>query len=524
MKIYQNGDELRARIFSGVNKLADNVASTMGPRGRTVVLHPRGSTPIVTKDGVSVARFVDFEDPFENLAAHIIKQAAEETNAAAGDGTTTATVLSRAIFNEAQKRVVAGVSPIELKRGIDLAVDNILFDLNEQSKPIKSLEDIFNIASISANGDVAIAGLIRDAANSIGKDGSITIKEGKSNDTTLEIIEGFRFDSGLVSPQFITNERLNIMKYEKPYFLVTDYTINKIAQIYPALELVAREKRPLIIIADDFMDEALAALIMNAVRGEIKVAGIKGPAYGGERREILSDLALSVGATFFSEIDVNSKPLEEVKLQDFGTADYIESSTKRTTIVNGNIDEEKLQDRIESLNRQIEESSDLKECEKLQSRIVRLSSSVAVIHVGGNTEVEMVERKHRIEDALEAVKSAQLEGIVTGCGTALLKARNILKKIEVKNEEQKAGVEVVFSACEAPFKQIMNNAGENPEVILSKTDEEFSKIYDLTRGSFEDPIEVGIIDPAKVVKCAIKNAGSAAGTLITTNYAIVDKE
>ena len=525
MKKYAHGQGLHEKILSGVNKLADNVASTLGPRGRTVIINQSGRAPIVTKDGVSVARFIDFEDPFENAAANIIKQAAEETNSSAGDGTTTATVLARAILIKAQRHVVAGNSPIEIKRGIDLAVEHLVNAIEEAARPIASLEDIINIATISANGDSVVGRLIGEAVDSIGKDGSITIKEGGAMETSIEIVEGFRFDSGVASPKFITNERLNIMKYEKPYYLITDNVIDQVSQIIPALELIAREKKPLIIVADDIMDEALAALIMNVVRGSLKVAAIKAPAYGEERREILSDLALTVGATFFSEKDDDPRSIESVKLKDLGQSDSIEATKRKTTIVNGSGEPNRIQERMDSLELEIKEVEDLRECEKIQARIARLASSVAIIYVGGKTEVEMIERKHRVEDALEAVRSAQTEGMVEGAGVALLRARACLDSIEVEHPEQEAGIQIMIDVCEAPIRQILENAGARPDLIIDQVEEvgeEGPLVYDLVTEDFVDAFEAGIIDPAKVTRCALENAASAAGALITTNYAVVE--
>lgn len=527
MKKYANDSGLHEKVLSGVNKLTDNVASTMGPRGRVVILQQSGKTPIATKDGVSVARFVEFEDPFENAAAEIIKQAAEETNSSAGDGTTTATVLARAILTKAHKFIAAGHAPVEIKRGIDVAVENLVHALEESAQPISSIDDIINIATISANGDEVIGKLIGEAVASIGKDGSITIKEGGSVDTTIEIVEGFRFDSGVCSTKFITNERLNTMKHKNPLFLITDETVDQISQIYPALELAAREKKPLIIVADEIQDDALAVLIMNAVRGTLKVAAVKAPAYGEERREILSDLAVAVGATFFSQNSVDPRGISEVVLKDFGTADSIESSRRKTTIVNGNCDPDKVTDRIAFLDAEIEESNDVRECEKLQARIARLASSVAIIFVGGFTETEMIERKHRVEDALEAVRSAQVEGVVTGCGTALLRVREVLDGISIEGHpDQDAGIMVVEQACEAPLRQIILNAELSPDIIISdiETSEEDDVVYDFIEQDYVDAWEYGIIDPAKVVRCALQNAASAAGTLIMSNYAIIERE
>jgi len=528
MKKYAHGSGLHEKILLGVNKLADNVASTMGPRGRTVILNQAGRAPIVTKDGVSVARFVELEEPFENAAANIIKQAAEQTNTSGGDGTTTATVLARAILAKAHRHLVAGNSPIEVKRGIDIATKALVAGIKNISHPISSLDDIINIATISANGDEVVGRMIGEAVDSIGKDGSITIKEGGAMETTVEVVEGFRIDAGVASSKFITNDRLNLMKYENPYFLVTDGIINQVSQILPALQLVAREKKPLIIVSEEIMDEALAALIANVLRGSLKVAAIKAPAYGEERREILSDLALTVGGTFFSESANEPRDIESVKLSDFGKADSIESSKYKTTIINGAGSSDNIQVRLDSLEAELEEVDDLYICEKIQARIARLASSVAIIFVGGKTEVEMIERKHRIEDALEAVRSAQAEGMVEGAGVALLAARFALEDVETTHPEQQAGIQVMKEVCEAPIRQILENAGAGADVIIDKlrnllsdTDNE-PVVYDLVSEDYVNPFEKGIIDPAKVTRCALENAASAACALITTDYAVVE--
>jgi len=518
MKYYADNEALREKILAGVNKLADNVASTMGPRGRTVILQQAGRSPIITKDGVSVARFVELTDPIENAGAEIIKQAAEETNSAAGDGTTTATVLARAILSKAQKYLVAGASPIEIKRGIDKGVKAVVESLKKQAQPIASLDDVRHIATISANGDEVIGRLIAEAVDSIGKDGSITVKEGGSLDTTVEVVEGFRFDGGVTSSKFITDIRTNTMKYENPYFLITDNTIDRVEQIYPALELVARTGKPLIVIADEVTDEALAVMIMNAIKGTMQVAAIKAPAYGEERRQILSDLALSVGATFFEIGD--DRGLKDIELKDFGTAQRVESTKLKTTIVNGDSDQEKIQERVEGIRAEISQTESIVDCEKLQARITRLVSSVAVVYVGGNTEVEMIEKKHRIEDALEAVKSAQEEGVVPGAGVALMRARAALDDIEVDSEEQRMGVRVVAEACSAPLEQILKNAGQSFDLVKLLLESEVG--YNVVTEEATDPFKDGIIDPVKVARVALQNAASAAGALITTNFAVVE--
>jgi len=527
-KHYLNTEEgLNQKILDGVNKLADNVAATMGPRGRNVILHAPGHSPVITKDGATVARFVDFEDPFENAGAHIIKQAAEETNNSAGDGTTTATVLARAILVEAQRHLVAGNSPVELKRGIDRATEAIVESLKSQSRKITKLEDIEDIATIAANGDRTIGKLLSTAIDMIGNDGSITIEEARSLDTTLDVVEGFRFDSGYAAGAFVNDDRLGVMKYENPLFLVTDEKIEFVEDILPVLELAARDGRPLVVVSEDIEGQALAAMIMNAVRGTMKVAAIKAPRYGEERKSVLEDLSISVGATLISRS--SGMQLKEVKLCDLGNARTIESSQTSTTIVGGKGNEEKVSERIDSLKSLFSETDNMHACERIQERITRLASGIAVINVGGATEVEMTEKKHRVEDALEAVKSAQQEGIVSGGGMALLHAvRNIdVDALCDPSSEQRCGVDIVLKAVESPLRQMVENAGGRPDVVLNAAQGlEDGNGFDLTDASKNEEVDLykeGIIDPLKVSRTALQNASSAASTLITSSHAIIAK-
>ena len=501
--------------------LADNVASTLGPRGRNVIIHQKGKNPFITKDGVTVARFVELEDPFENAAAQIIKQAASQTNQVAGDGTTTATVIARSILQNAQKYLVAGVSSIELKRGIDKAVKEIVKNLEEQSKPIRSKEDIAHIAIISANNDKTIGDLIATAVDKVGKDGAITVEEARSVETALDVLEGFRFDSGYLATAFVTDERRGALRYENPYILVTDHSIDSLEDILPVLEVVARENRPFVIVAENVEGQALAALIMNSLRGTMKVAAVKAPRYGEERKNILEDLSLSIGATFVSR--ESGMRIRDAKLEHLGTAKTIESLKNLTTIVGGKGDHEVVEDRIESLKELIIQTDSVYECEKVQERITRLASGIAVVYVGGLTEVEMIERKHRIEDALEAVKAAQEEGVVPGGGVALIRAiKNLI--VETENEEQKLGVDIVVNSVKEPLKQMACNAGKSADLILDLVENQTCEThgYDFVTDSVVDMFEVGVIDPVKVTKNALINAASAASVLITTDYAIVE--
>ena len=520
--VFANNEELRQKILNGANILADYVSSTLRPKGRTVLLKEEGKPAFATKDGVTCAQFVQLEDPFENAGAQIIRQAANETNTSAGDGTTTATVLARAILNEAQRHIVAGVSPIELQRGIDATVTEIDKNLTEMARPVTSIDDIKHIATISANNDSTIGDLIALAVDKVGQDGSITIEESRSLETSIDVSEGFRFAAGYCASAFVNDERRNIMHHEEPLVLVTDYKITQVEQILPILELVSRESRPLIIIAEDLEGQALAAMIMNAMRGSLKIAGIKAPFYGEERRHLLSDLALSTGATFITR--ESGQKLQTTTLAQLGSAKSAESTKVSTILVGGNCDHEGVEMRIESLKSEISNTDDFAECERIQGRIVRLSSGVAVIHVGGATQVEMTEKKHRIEDALEAVRSAQEEGVIGGGGTALLRASQSIV-IKTDHEEQAIGISIVKRACEAPFRQMCKNGGKSEDLLLALIlDQPDNMGYDFRIGTLTDLYEHGILDPVRVTKSALKNAASCAGTLMTTNYGIIEAE
>jgi len=520
-KQYCDGRSLSEALLKGANVLADNVSSTLGPRGRNVILQEKGKTPIITKDGVTVANFVELSDPFENLGAQVIKQASQQTAALAGDGTTTSVVLSRAILREAQRYLTSGVSPIELKRGIDKAVQAIVGRIEEIAKPISSEEDIEHVASISANNDRTIGKLIATAVDKVGKDGSITIEEARSVDTSLDIVEGFRFDSGYLAGAFINDERRGVVKYEDPYILVTDRKFDSVQDMLPVLELIAREGKPFVIVADEIEGQALAALIMNAMRGTMKVAAVKAPRYGEERRNIMKDLAISVGATFIAT--ENGTKMSDVKLKDFGRAKKIEIAKGLTTIVGGYGSMDDVDRQIDIIKAELQQTESIYECERLQERITRLASGIAIIRVGAATEVEMIEKKHRIEDALEAVRSAQQEGIVPGGGVALIRATEGLE-VATENEEQALGVKIVLKAAEEPIRQMATNAGESPDLIVSLVKSEvFDAGYDFLNRNVIMMVKNGIIDPAKVTRCAIQNAASAAGTLITTNYSIVQQ-
>ncbi len=518
---YDSKTTLREKILNGVNTLADNVATTLGPKGRNVILQEKGKPPFITKDGVTVAQFVHLEDHFENAAAQIIKQAAVETNTHAGDGTTTATVLSREILRQAQGYLAAGSSPVELKRGMDRAAKVAVEHLRESATPVRTIADVEQVATISANNDRFIGKLIATAVDKTGNDGSITIEESRTMDTYVDIMEGFRFDSGYRAGAFVTDERRGTMNYNNPMILVTDYKIDMVEDILPVLELAARESRPLIIIADDIEGQALSALIMNTMRGSLKVAAIKAPRYGQERRDMLADLALSVGANLITR--AKGMKLKETKLTDLGTAKTIEATKSHTTVVGGQADYEAIEVQIARLKEEIKNEESIQLCDAMQQRITRLASGVGVIYVGAATQVEMLEKKHRIEDALEAVKSAQVDGIVPGGGTALLRTANAIQStIEVDNEEQQRGVDILLRAMSGPIRQMAMNAGLSADLIVDQVSAEPAPMgCNFRTLEKANLLKSGILDPVKVTTTALQNAVSAAGTLITTNYAII---
>ena len=523
MKKYSHSQKLRQNLEEGIRIVAENVASTLGPKGRTVVLHQKNKNPITTKDGVTVAKFIDLEDPFQNTGAQIVKQAAEKTNQEAGDGTTTTTVLAYAMYREAQKYLTAGAPPIELKKGMELAIDHLVSEIEKAATPIKSLEDVENIATISANGDSVIGKLVAKAIDLAGKNGSVTIEEARSLETSLDLVEGFRFDSGYIATAFITDEQRALVKYDNPIIMVTDEKIDSVEDMLPALEIAAREARPFVIVAENIEDQALAALIMNAMRGSMRVCGIRAPRYGEERRNILKDLAVSLGATLISR--ESGIKLKDVKLTHFGEAKKIEVTKNFTTIVGGTGDLEDIEKEIGKIKAIIQDTENIKECEKMQERITRLASGVSIIRVGAATEIEMIEKRYRIEDALEAVRSAQLEGILAGGGSFLVQnSITLFDKVKRKavNEWQELGIKIVQQAIKEPLRQMCRNAGESPDLILNQIElEDENYGYDFNLGAMVNVLDSGIIDPARVTRCALQNAVSVAGTLITSNYAIV---
>jgi len=517
------GDDIRQKLLNGANKLADAVASTLGPRGQNAILYTRGSPPVITKDGVTVARVIELEDDYEQAAVEVLRQAALETEKTSGDGTTTSTVLSRAILTAAQKHIAAGASSTDIQRGIEIAVNAVTKEVTERARPVSSQEEIQHVASVSANGDTLIGTLIAEAVAAAGKDGAITIEESRSLKTSLDVVEGFNFYGGYVAPQFVTDERRGVVEYKDALFLITDATLDNVEEMLPILEVTARDGRPLVIVAEEIEGQLLAALIVNRMRNNMKIAAVKAPSYGEERRNTLADIALTTGATFISKD--SGVQLKDVDLSHLGSAKRVEISKYATTIADGETDYKELELRLDRLRSQIEETESLAEAERLQERVTRLSSAIAVIRVGGATEIEVTEKKHRVEDALEAVKSAQEQGIVPGGGTALLKAARAVS-IESENGDELRGAQALLEACYAPITQILKNAEISSDIVvnsLSFDDHEENVGFNVRTEKFEDLIESGVIDPAKTVKCALQNAASAAGTLLTTNCAVLRK-
>jgi chaperonin GroEL len=520
-KYYDSNHSLNQKIMNGVNILADNVASTLGPRGRNVILQKKGDNPIITKDGVTIAKFIELEDPFENSAAQIIKQAAAKSNAEAGDGTTTTTVLARAILEQSQRYLIAGTSPVEIKRGMDKAASDLVAELKNMAIPIKSESEMQHIATISANGDRVLGELVSMAVDRAGRDGGVQIEDARSVDTSVDLVEGFIFNSGYFSPSFVTNESKGTVEYDDVFVLVTDEKLDQVQQILPTLEAVSKDGRPLLIVASEVEGQALAALVLNAVRGTMKVAAIKAPGYGKARQKTLEDLAVSLGATYISR----SKGLKvsDAKLENLGLAKRYVGDKYNSTFVGGKGKQEDINSRIDSLRSEFAITDSIHECERIQERITRLSSGIAVIRVGAATEIEMIEKKHRIEDALEAVQSAQAEGVVPGGGVALLRAAQMIET-SVSNKEQQIGVDILKRACLAPIMTMARNAGESADVIVNMvSDAAGSTGYDFHRRELIDLQDSGVIDPVKVTRCALINSVSVASTLITTNFGVIEK-
>ncbi len=521
-KEIQYSEEARAKILTGVNKLANAVKATLGPKGRNVVLQKSFGSPHITKDGVSVAKEIELEDAFENMGAQMVKEVAQKTNDDAGDGTTTATVLAQAIFREGVKLVTAGHNPMDLKRGIDYAVEAVVAELKKMSKPIKSEEEIAQVATISANNDVEIGKMIAAAMAKVGKEGVITIEESKTGHTTLDVVEGMQFDRGYVSPYFVTDSEKMLTTYEQPNILITDKKISAMKELLPILEKNMQTGKPLVIIAEDIEGEALTTLVVNKLRGTLNVAAIKAPGFGDRRKEMLKDIAVLTGGSLISE-EVG-RSLETAEITDLGSCRRITVDKENTTIVDGSGNKNDVEERVGLLRRQIEESTSDYDREKLQERLAKLVGGVAVVNVGAPTETEMKEKKDRVEDALNATRAAVEEGVIVGGGAALTHVASILDKLKAVNEEQAFGVRIVRRAIEEPLRQIMSNAGLEPSVIVNKIKESKDKAYGYNAyaDEFEDLIKAGIVDPTKVVRSALQNAASVSGLMLTTEVLIAD--
>jgi len=511
----------REAILRGVDTLADAVKVTLGPRGRNVILEKSFGSPMITKDGVTVAKEIELEDKFENMGAQMVKEVASKTSDVAGDGTTTATVLAQAIYKEGSKLVAAGVNPMAIKRGIEKAVEAVVEELKKLSKPTKDQEEIAQVGTISANNDTTIGNIIAEAMNKVGKEGVITVEEAKSMETTLEIVEGMQFDRGYTSPYFVTDPEKMTVTLSNPYILLNEKKISSMKDLIPILEQIARMGKPLLIIAEDVEGEALATLVVNKLRGTLQVSAVKAPGFGDRRKAMLEDIAILTGGKVISE-DLGVK-LESVTVNDLGTAKTVTIDKDNTTIVDGGGSRKDLEGRVKQIRAQIDETTSDYDREKLQERLAKLVGGVAVIHVGAATETEMKEKKARVEDALNATRAAVEEGIVPGGGVALLRAAKGLEKIKLEGEEQ-SGVTLVHRALEEPIRQIANNAGAEGSVVVEKVkDQKAGFGFNAETGKYEDLMKAGIIDPTKVTRFALQNASSVAALLLTTEAMIAEK-
>jgi chaperonin GroEL len=508
-------EDARNAIKHGVDELAEAVKVTLGPKGRNVVIDKKFGAPTITKDGVTVAKEIELEDPNENMGAQMVKEVASKTSDVAGDGTTTATILAQAIYREGLKSVAAGHNPMALKRGIEKAVDAVVVNLHDLSREIEEKTEIAQVAGISANNDQAIGDLIADAMEKVGKDGVITVEEAKSLETTLEVVEGMQFDRGYLSPYFVTDaDRMEVI-LEDPYILIHEKKISALKDLVPLLEKSAQQGKPLLILAEDLEGEALATLVVNKIRGTIQAAAVKAPGYGDRRTAMLEDIAVLTNGRVISE-DLGIK-LENVTLNDLGTTKRIVIDKDNTTIIEGAGSKESIQGRINQIRNQIEDTTSDYDSEKLQERLAKLAGGVAVINVGAATEVEMKEKKARVEDAMHATRAAVEEGIVPGGGVALIRTLSVLDNVEVADATEGLGISIVRRALEEPLRQIAHNAGQEDSVVLAKVKDEGGNIgYDALRDEFSDMFKAGVIDPTKVVRVALQNASSIAALMITT--------
>ena len=520
-KEVQFGTEVRQKMVNGVNVLANAVKVTLGPKGRNVVLDRSFGGPHITKDGVTVAKEIELKDKFENMGAQMRKEVASKTNDVAGDGTTTATVLAQAIVADGMKYVTAGMNPTDLKRGIDKAVNALVGELANISKPCETYEQIAQVGAISANSDEQVGKIIADAMQEVGKEGVITVEDGKSLENELEVVKGMQFDRGYLSPYFVNDVEKQIAGLDNPFVLLFDKKISNIRDLLPVLEQVAKTSRPLLIIAEDVEGEALATLVVNSIRGILKTVAVKAPGFGDRRKAMLQDIAILTGGTVIAE--EIGLTLEQATLEHLGQAKRIEISKENTTIIDGHGDKAAVEARVGEIRKQIEVATSDYDKEKLQERVAKLAGGVAVIKVGAATEVEMKEKKDRVDDALHATRAAVEEGVVAGGGVALLRARAALKSVETANADQEAGVKIVLRAIEAPLRQIVANAGGEPSVVVNKVLEGKDNFgYNAGSDTYGDMIQMGVLDPAKVTRSALQHAASIAGLMLTTECMIAD--
>ncbi|MCW3154774.1 chaperonin GroEL [Achromobacter spanius] len=518
-KDIQFHDNARARVVKGVNILADAVKVTLGPKGRNVLLERSFGAPTITKDGVSVAKEIELKDKFENMGAQIVKQVASKTADVAGDGTTTATVLAQAIVQEGMKYVASGMNPMDLKRGVDQAVQAVVENLKTLSKPISTSKEIAQVASLSANSDETIGQIIAQAMDKVGREGVITVEDGKSLDNELDVVEGMQFDRGYLSPYFVTDPEKQVAQLDEPLVLLHDKKISNIRDLLPVLEIAAKAGKPLMIVAEDVDGEALATLVVNSIRGVLKVVAVKAPGFGDRRRAMLEDIAILTGATVIS--DETGMQLEKTTLEQLGGAQRVEVRKEASVIIGGAGKQADIEARVAVLRKQVDEATSDYDREKLQERVAKLAGGVAVIKVGAATEVEMKEKKDRVDDALHATRAAVEEGIVPGGGVALLRARTAIHGLKGANADQDAGIRIVLRALEAPLRAIVTNAGDEPSVIVAKVLEgKGNHGYDAATGNYGDLVELGVIDPTKVTRTALQNAASIAGLILTTDATV----
>jgi len=511
----------RQAILRGVTKLSRAVTATLGPKGRNVVLDKKFGSPTVTKDGVTVAKEIELEDPYENMGAQMVREVASKTSDAAGDGTTTATVLAEAIYREGLKFVTSGANPIGIQRGIGKAVEAAVAHLDKIAKKVKDKEEIKQVATVSANWDTQIGEIIADAMDKVGKDGTITVEEAKSIDTTLEVVEGMQFDKGYLSPYFVTNAETMECKLEEAYILIYEKKISSLKDLLPILEKIAKIGKPLLIIAEEVEGEALATLVVNKLRGTLNVCGVKAPGFGDRRKAMCEDIAILTGGKFISE-DLGIK-LESLDLNDLGRAKNIVVDKENTTIVEGHGKSSEIQGRVNQIRRQIEETTSDYDREKLQERLAKLAGGVAVINVGAATETEMKEKKARVEDALHATRAAVEEGIVPGGGVALIRCLNAIEGVKAANDDERIGVDIVRRAIEFPTRELANNAGVEGSVVVEEVKRRKGNDgYDVATGDYTDLVKAGIVDPKKVTRTALQNAASIAGLLLTTECLITE--